>query len=78
MELMCSLWEVIIALISHAPKLYMGKTEAFKSQKVQCHLLELCQIFAGVAEEKQFSLWPQGATRPPLWAQGRKQGLSSL
>lgn len=69
---MCSLQEVIIVLISHAPKLYMDKTEAFKSQKLQCHLLELYQsdptnkIFTGIAQEKQFSLWPQGATRPPL------------
>lgn len=87
-ELMCSLQEVIIVLISHAPKLYMDKTEAFKSQKLQCLLLKLCQsdptnkIVVGIAQEKQFSLWPQGATRPPLWAQKRKQGrgqnLSSL
>lgn len=85
---MRSLQEVIIVLISHAPKLYMEKTEAFKNQKLLCHLLELCQsdptnnIFTGIAQEKQFSFWPQGATQPPLWAQGRKQrrgqNLSSL
>lgn len=39
---MCSLQEMIIVLISHAPKLFMDKTEAFKSQELQCHLLELC------------------------------------
>lgn len=69
---MCSLQEVIIVLISHAPELFMDETEAFKSQKLQCHFLELClsdptnKIFTGIAQEKQFSLWPQGATRPPL------------
>lgn len=39
---MGSLQEVIIILISHAPKLYMDKTETFKSQKLQCLLLKLC------------------------------------
>lgn len=85
---MCSLQEMIIVLINHAPKLFMDKTEAFKSQELQCHLLELCvsdptnKILTGIAQEKQFFLWPQGATRSPLWVQGRKQGrghnLSSL